>query len=104
MPKTMHEATTTGAGEPRATRGLVAIRGLLAGAAMFLAGGAAMAQAPAQPPAAEPTPAPCTNMDKLGATQLRVTQQFGRALVELSRPNSTGRKVEIEYGDESYVG
>lgn len=50
------------------------------------------------------TQAQCTNMDKLGETQLRVTQQYGRALVELSRPNSAGRKVEIEYGDESYVG
>lgn len=98
MPKTMLEDTTTEA------RGLAALRALLAGTALCLAGSAAMAQAPAQPAAAEPTPAPCTNMDKLGATQLRVTQQYGRALVELSRPNSAGRKIEIEYGDESYVG
>jgi hypothetical protein len=50
------------------------------------------------------TQAQCTNLDKLGDTQLRVTQQYGRALVELTRPNSAGRKVEIEYGDESYIG
>lgn len=50
------------------------------------------------------TVAQCTNTDKLGETQLRVTQHAGRALVELTRPNSAGRKVEIEYGDESYVG
>ena len=62
--------------------------------AMVFASSAAMAQTTAQ----------CTNMDKLGETQLRVTQQSGRALVELTRPNSTGRKIEIEYGDESYVG
>lgn len=62
-------------------------------AAMVFTSSAAMAQTTAQ----------CTNTDKLGDTQLRVTQQYGRALVELTRPNSAGRKVEIEYGDESYV-
>jgi len=54
--------------------------------------------------AAAQTQATCTNMDKLGDTKLSVTQQYGRALVELTRPNSAGRKVEIEYGDESYIG
>jgi len=67
---------------------------LLALVASVLTGGEAMAQNQAQ----------CTNMDKLGATQLRVSQQYGRALVEVTRPNSAERKVEIEYGDESYVG
>jgi len=61
-------------------------------------GGIAQAQIPA------PAPAQCTNTDKLGTTQLRVTQQYGRALVEVTRPNAGGRKVEIEYGDESYIG
>ncbi len=35
-------------------------------------------------------------------TQLRVTQQQGRALVEVTKPNSAGRKMDIEYGDELY--
>jgi hypothetical protein len=35
-------------------------------------------------------------------TQLQVTEHRGRALVEISRPSSTGRKVDIEYGDELY--
>lgn len=67
---------------------------ILAAAFCAFASSGAMAQTAAQ----------CTNTDKLGDTQLRVTQQYGRALVELTRPNSAGRKVEIEYGDESYVG
>ena len=33
---------------------------------------------------------------------MRVTQQKGRALIEISRANSAGRKVEVEYGDELY--
>lgn len=66
----------------------------IVGGLAFFSGGPVFAQAPSQ----------CSNMDKLGATQLRVTQQYGRALVEVSRPNSVGRKVEIEYGDESYAG
>ena len=49
------------------------------------------------------TAAQCDNQASLGlGTQFRVTQQFGRALVEISRPNSAGRKVDIEYGDELY--
>ena len=102
MPKSMHKAWTKGTRVTHAGRGLAAVRATAAAAALCLSGNLAMAQTAAPPP--EPTPAPCTNMDKLGATQLRVTQQYGRALVELSRPNSTGRKIEIEYGDESYVG
>ncbi len=66
---------------------------VLAAASLFVAG-AATAQ----------TTATCANADKLVGTQLRVSQQYGPALVELSRPNSVGRKVEIEYGDESYIG
>jgi len=46
----------------------------------------------------------CNNAEKLGKTQLKVSQQFGRILVEITRPSSVGRKVEIDYGDESYVG
>ena len=55
-------------------------------------------------PAWAQTQAQCSNMDRLGETQLRVSQQYGRALVELTRANSSGRKVEVEYGDESYIG
>ena len=48
--------------------------------------------------------AQCSGTDKVTATQFRVSQQSGRALVVLSRPHSVGRKVEIDYGDELYVG
>ena len=93
----------TGAGREHARRAAnPLLRAVLAGGLLCLASGAALAQAPGA--AQEPPPAPCTNMDKLGATQLRVTQQYGRALVEVNRPNSAGRKVEVEYGDESYIG
>ena len=45
----------------------------------------------------------CDNSSSLGAdAQLRVTQQKGRALIEILKPNSAGRKVDIEYGDELY--
>ena len=72
--------------------------------------GTAWAQAPARgAPAAGATTAQvsgpqCTNTDRLGTTQLRVSQQSGRALVELTRPDGAGRKIEISYGDELYVG
>ena len=49
------------------------------------------------------SPAACDSPGGLPAnTQLQVTQQQGRALVEIVRPGSTGRKVDIEYGDELY--
>ena len=45
----------------------------------------------------------CYHADALGAnTQLRVSQQEGRALIEIARPNSGGRRVEVDYGDELY--
>lgn len=34
--------------------------------------------------------------------QVKVTQQKGRALIEISKPNTAGRKLEVEYGDELY--
>jgi hypothetical protein len=46
----------------------------------------------------------CNNIDKAGQTQLNVSEQFGRVVVELNRPGSVGRKVEIDYGDEAYIG
>jgi hypothetical protein len=66
----------------------------LMAAMLILAGvGGAMAQSAAR----------CDGPGGLPAnTQLQVTQQQGRALVEISRPGSTGRKVDIEYGDELY--
>lgn len=71
----------------------VPARWFLAATLTLAAGGAAIAQTPAQ----------CDNIGSLPAnTQMRVTQQLGRAMVDISRPNSTGRKVEIEYGDELY--
>ena len=55
--------------------------------------GGAMAQSPAR----------CDSPGGLPAnTQLQVTQQQGRALLEIVRPGSTGRKVDIEYVDELY--
>ena len=74
--------------------GLPAVAAPLAAALLLAAGSPAMAQ----------NQAICSNGDKLGPTQLRVSQQYGRALVEFSRPNSAGRKVEVDYGDESYIG
>lgn len=49
-------------------------------------------------------PGRCANADKLGKTQLRVDQQYGRAIVDVVRPNGAGGKIEIDYGDESYIG
>ena len=50
------------------------------------------------------TTATCDNSANAGNNvQVRVTQHLGRAQVELSKPNSAGRKVEIEYGDELYI-
>jgi len=61
---------------------------------LALTSGAAFAQNAAQ----------CANADKLGRTRLQVTQQNGRVLIEMTQPNSSGRKLDVEYGDESYVG
>jgi hypothetical protein len=80
-------------------------------------GGAAVSQAPSifsssalahtPPPSAGPTvaqtPAQCEYPANLATdTQIRVGQLKGRALVEITRPNSVGRKVEVEYGEELY--
>ncbi len=54
--------------------------------------------------AAAQTSAKCTNIDQLGATQLKVTQQFARATVEIAQPGGAGRRVEIDYGDEAFFG
>ncbi len=69
-------------------------RWLLAGALTLGGAAAAVAQ----------TDATCDNTANAGSNvQVRVTQQLGRAQVDISKPNSAGRKVEIEYGDELYA-
>lgn len=67
--------------------------GLMAVMLTFAGIGGAMAQTPGQ----------CDGAGSLaGNTQLQVTQQQGRAMVDIVRPGSGGQKVEIEYGDELY--
>jgi hypothetical protein len=47
--------------------------------------------------------AQCDKPENFGAdAQFRLTQQKGRALIELVKPNTAGRKLEVEYGDELY--
>ena len=70
------------------------VAGCALAAALTFASGAAMAQTQAQ----------CDQQTNLGVNaQLRVSQTMGRALVEIAKPNSGGRKVDIEYGDELYT-
>ena len=70
-----------------------AAKWLLAAAFALATGGIATAQ----------TPGHCDHADALGPnTQLKVSQQSGRALIDISRPNSAGRRVEVGYGDELY--
>ncbi len=46
----------------------------------------------------------CDKPDNFGAdAKFRVTQVRGRALIEITKPNVAGRKLEVEYGDENYV-
>ncbi len=73
---------------------------LLAGA-LSVAGGLALAT-PAMAAGPEPI-AQCDRPNAFGSdAQLRVSQQRGRALIELSKPGTAGRKLEVEYGDELY--
>lgn len=70
-------------------------RWVLAAVLGMAGSGVAMAQTQTQ--------AQCDQQTNLGVNaQLRVTQNLGRALVEITKPNSGGRKVDIEYGDEMY--
>lgn len=79
--------------ERRNLRGIGAAACWLGVAVVILAAGAANAQTPAQ----------CEYPANLATdTQIRVGQLKGRALVEITRPNSAGRKVEVEYGEELY--
>ncbi len=61
------------------------------------------AMVPAAPALAQ-NAAVCARADRLGQTQLRVEQQYGRAVVDITRPNGAGGKVEVDYGDEAYIG
>ena len=74
---------------------------LIATAALYLSGAGWLA-APAM--AAGPDPiAQCDRPGAFGAdAQFRVSQQRGRALIELTKPGTAGRKLEVEYGDELY--
>jgi hypothetical protein len=48
--------------------------------------------------------ATCDKPANFGAdATFRVTEQKGRALIEIAKPNTAGRKLEVEYGDELYV-
>jgi hypothetical protein len=48
--------------------------------------------------------ATCDKPGNLGAdAKIRITEQMGRALVEVVKPNSAGKTLEIDYGDEVYL-
>lgn len=46
--------------------------------------------------------AQCTAPPGMGNTTIRTEQRQARAVVEVTRPNSAGRKAEIEYNDEIF--
>lgn len=46
--------------------------------------------------------AQCTTPAGMGATTIRTEQRNARAMVEITRPNSAGRKAEVEYNDEVF--
>jgi hypothetical protein len=54
--------------------------------------------------AAAQTPATCSNLDRLGATRLQVNEQSARATVDVLQPGGAGRRVEVDYGDEAFIG
>jgi hypothetical protein len=54
--------------------------------------------------AAGPVAAECSRPEGTGATVVRAEQRNGRAIVEVTRPNSAGRKAEVEYDDEIFIG
>ena len=47
---------------------------------------------------------PCRNTGWLGAEQIHISQIAGRAQVELTQPDRAGHAMEIEYGDQTYIG
>ena len=53
--------------------------------------------------AAAQTAVQCEGISSVGAdTQLKITQYKASVAIEMFRPNSANRKVEIEYGDEVF--
>jgi hypothetical protein len=50
-----------------------------------------------------PAMAQCTAPTGASGTVVRVEQKLGRATVEVTRPNSAGRKAEVEYNDEVFT-
>lgn len=76
-------------------------------ACWFLAGvlsltGGIMLDAPAVAAGPEPF-AQCDRPENFGSNaQFRISQQRGRALIELTKPGTAGRKFDVEYGDELY--
>jgi hypothetical protein len=54
--------------------------------------------------AAAQTQATCSNIDRLGATHLQVSEQLALATVDVLQPGGAGRRVEVDYGDEAYIG
>ena len=84
-----------------------AVAGRVRGACRVLAGalllvGGLWGGMPAVAAGPEPV-ARCDKPENFGPdAQLRVSQQRGRALIELVKPNTAGRKLDVEYGDELY--
>ena len=77
----------------------------LASACWFLAGALSLATGffPANPAMAADSVVRCDRPENFGGdAQFRVSQQRGRALIEISKPGTAGRKLEVEYGDELY--
>ena len=86
------------------TAGWVMARALTMGAAA--AGLATTGFAPPASAASPPTiaVAQCDVPPGIAATtQVRIAQEKGRAVLDVTRANSSGRKLEIEYGDERYI-
>ena len=108
-----------------AHRRAVALCWILAGVLIWCGGGSALALQNGTSPAAilasgpglpmtgataqaprggVPAVGQCAGLDHLSAdTQVHVTQLDSRALLEITYPNASGRKLELEYGDEVYV-
>jgi hypothetical protein len=74
---------------PAGRSGLTLVAALLTG---IVSAGAASAETLAQ----------CDNQSAFAAGQLRVSESRGRLSVEVQRPQSAGRKIDVEYGDEVY--
>jgi len=83
-------------GQSHGASGLIAVAGHVARCAGV---GAVIALAASITPAM----AQCTAPTGATGTVVRVEQRLGRATVEVTRPNSAGRKAEVEYNDEVFT-